>query len=413
MKKKFKYPWIACLALAIGLFGHSIAWADGSGVQQEELKQALEMMKQQGMDPQQLQQMEGFMQNMVQMEAQKKNAALAKQQHAFEADTAGFGSAAVEVEGNRYDLKITRCEVKDSKQGIFNIQARQAPGLEEGELSIHSDGEGRQQSVRFSINTRPPTSYRADSPGLKLDGKVLSWQGPVEVVSDKRKLQFTLNLSCGAEAVFYDTATRERPDKAPNIVTLYLGPETYEFEAGRCSTKPYRTGNWEVVFETTATGSFRGRPAILLLTSGRGISGTESSGVGRSSNIELLLGEISSEQRQLSPLELKKQLAARVGAYRSKQLADHEKKYGKAYWDKVPPAEITAAMEVSGAEMDQIMAKAHAMEFPSASDNQGVTTINGQDVVFRGPAMRTSDADRAPVFRDLSATPEIFLRCDG
>ena len=400
MKKKFKYPWIACLALAPGLFGHSIAWADGSGVQQEELKQALEMMKQQGMDPQQLQQMEGFMQNMVQMEAQKKNAALAKQQHAFEADTAGFGSATVEVEGNRYDLKITRCEVKDSKQGIFNIQARQAPGLEEGELSIHSDGEGRQQSVRFSINTRPPTSYRADSPGLKLDGKVLSWQGQVEVVPDNRKLQFTLNLSCGAEAVFYDTATRERPDKAPNVVTLYLGPETYEFEAGRCSTKPYRTGNWEVVsppppppgppgFSPPAGRDKAGRPQ--LTAAWRNIL----------------------QQRQLSPLELKKQLAARVGAYRNKQLADHEKKYGKAYWDKVPPAEIAAAMEVSGAEMDKIMAKAHAMEFPSASDNQGVTTINGQDVVFRGPAMRTSDADRAPVFRDLSATPEIFLRCDG
>ena len=143
------------------------------------MNQALEMMKMQGMDPQQLQQMENLFKNMGQMEARKKEAQANREQQAFEAKTAGHGTATVEVEGKRYDLKVTHCEVRDSKQGIFTIRAHQAPGLDEGELSIHSDGQGRQQSVNFSVRTRPPTNYSGKSQGLMLDGKALTWQGQV------------------------------------------------------------------------------------------------------------------------------------------------------------------------------------------------------------------------------------------
>ncbi|MGB5261627.1 MAG: hypothetical protein WBO34_14055 [Gammaproteobacteria bacterium] len=377
--------------------------------EEQEMQQALEMMKSQGMDPQQVQQMEGIMQNLMQMEAQKKNAELAKQTQAFEAETAGFGTATVEVEGKRYDLKVTECEVKDSQQGIFTIRARQAPGLDQGELSIYSNGVGRQQSVNFSTRTRPPSDYRADRPGLTLSDRSISWQGQVE--SNQRTLPFTLSLKCGAEAVFYDTASRERPDKPANIVTLYLGPETYEFELGRCSTEPYRNGNLEVFFEATATGSFRGRPAIVLLEGGREVAGTESEGAGEFHSLDLLLGEISPEQRQLSPYKLQKQLSDKVAAYQNKHLARHQEKYDNAYWNKLTPAEMVAAMQVAGAEMDVIMAQADAMRFPSADSHHGVITMHGQDIVFRGPAMRTSDAERAPELKNLSAMPEIFLSC--
>jgi hypothetical protein len=374
-----------------------------------EMRQMLEMMKSQGMDPQQMQQMEGLMQNMMQMEVQKKNAEVARQTQSFEAETAGFGTATVEVEGKRYDLKVTECEVRDSRKGIFTIRARQAPGLDEGELSIYSDGVDRAQSVSFSTRTRPPVNYHAERPGLKLADRSISWKGQVE--SNGRKLPFTLSLNCGAEAVFYDTASRERPDKPANIMTLYLGSETYEFEAGRCSTEAYRNGNLEVFFEATATGDFRGQPAIVLLEGGRGIAGTESEGAGEFHSLDLLLGEISPEQRLLSPFKLQKQLSEKMEAYRNKHLAMHQKKYDKAYWNQLPPAEMPAALDASSAEMDVIMKQADAMRFPYAESNQGVITINGQDIVYRGPAMRTSDAERAPALKNLSASPEIFLSC--
>lgn len=407
MKKNSITAWIAFLTLV--LVGQTAAQSGGPGAEQQEVDQMLEMMKQQGMDPQQLEQMENMFRDMADMATQQKAAQADQERRTFEDETAGHGTATIQVEGKQYDLKVTRCEVKSGKQGIFTIQARQAPGMEDGELAIYSDGAHRQQSVNFSIRTRPSTNYTARISGLVLDGKVLSWQGQVE--SNQRELPMTLSLKCGAEAVFYDVASRERPAAADNVLTLYLGAETYTFETGRCSTEPYRSGNWEFVFEATATGRFRGQPAILLLESGREVAGTESEGAGESHGLELLLGEITPQQRQLSPHALKQQLSEKVVTYQGQQLAAHEKKYGKAYWDKVSPTDMVAAMNASTAEMDAIMAQADAMRFPSANSHEGMTTVDGQNILFRGPPMRTSDADRAPVFRELNAIPEVFVTC--
>ena len=387
--------------------GDETAFAQSA--EEQELKQVLEMMKAQGADPEQIRQMENMFKNMSQMEAQKKNTRIAKEQQEFETATAGYGVAQVEVDGKRYDLKVTKCEVKDSKGGVFSLMARQAPGMDSGELSIHSDGVDRRQSINYSISSRPPTSYRTSSAELKLDGKALSWQGLVE--SNNRQLSLTLSLSCGAEAVFYDTATRARPDKSANIMTLYLGPETYEFKAGHCSTESYRDGNLGVLFEASATGSFRGHPAILLLSSSTGVAGTESEGAGPFHNIDLLLGEVSPAQAQLSARELQQQLRETVETYRMKELAAHQKKYNKTYWNNLPPSEFSAANDASSAEMDEIMAKADAMRFPSAESNQGVITIKGQDILFRGPALQTRDAKRAQQLQNLSALPEVFVSC--
>ena len=377
--------------------------------EQLEMQQMMEMMKSQGMDPQQMQQFEGFMQNMMQMETQKKDAEVAKKQQAFEQQTTGHGTATVVVEGRQYDLKITECEVRNSQQSVFTIRARQAPGLDDAELSIYSDGVGRPQSVHFSTRTRPPTNYQTNDPQLQLAERSLTWQGQVD--SDQRALPMTLNLSCGKEAVFYDTASRERPDTDDNVVTLYLGPETYTFEAGRCSSDTYRNGNWEVFFEVTATGSFRGRPAIVLLESGRGIAGTESAGAGESHGMDLLLGEITAEQRQLSPHALTRQLREKVDAYRNQQMAAYQKKYDKDYWNSLSPSEMGAAMNASNAEMSAMTARADAMQFPAASSHEGVTTFSEEGIVFRGPAMRTSDAERAPELQNLTAMPELFVTC--
>lgn len=407
MKIAHRHSLTTYFLLFLGVI--SYVHAAGSTAEQQEINQALEMMKQQGMDPEQTQQMENIFKNMSEMGARQEAAQASKEQQEFEAATAGYGTAQVEVEGKRYDLKFTKCEVKDAKKGVFTIQARQAPHLDDGELSIYNDGTKLRQSISFSTNSRPAANYHSNNLDIEFDGQALSWQGPVE--SNQRRLPMTLSLKCGAEAVFYDTATRERPDTAANVVTLYLGPETYEFEAGRCSSEAYHTGNWEVFFEAIATGSFRGRPAILLLHSGRGVSGTESHGVGESHKLDLLLGEITPEQRKMSISELERQLAQKISTSRKQQMAAHENKYGKAYWDQVPPAEMAAALEITGAEMDAIMAKADAMRFPSADSHEGMTMFNEEGIIFRGPPMRTNDADRAPAFKDLSATPEVFVTC--
>jgi hypothetical protein len=398
------------LLLTIFLFissGHENAVLADTAEQQE-LDQALEMLKAQGMDPQQLQQMENMLKNIGQMEARKKDARITGEQQAFEAETTGYGTAQVEVEGKRYDLTVTKCEVKDSKSGNFIIKARQAPGMEDGELSVYSDERKSGRSVQFSTRSTPPENYRAENPELEFDGKTLDWTGTVE--SNARKVSLSLSLACGAEAIYFDKPSRPRPDTPANTLTLYLGSETYEFEAGRCSFEAYRTGNLMVDFEATATGNFRGRPAIVLLTKSHGV-GLEGRGAGYFHNFDLLLGELSAEQRRLSPLDVKKQLSEVVETYRTRELLAHQKKYNKDTWNNVPPDKLNEMLEASSQEMSVFMDKAAAMRYPEATSHGGVVTIDGRDVLFRGQAMSTSDASRAPEFGDLAALTEAFVTC--
>lgn len=376
--------------------------------EQQELNQALEMMKGQGMDPQQLQQMENMLKNIGQMEARKKDSRISRELQAFEAETTGYGTAQVEVEGKRYDLTVTKCEVKDSKSGNFTIKARQVPGMDDGELAVYSDGVKLSRSVQFSTRSTPPANYYTENPELEFDGKTLDWTGTVE--SNARKVSLTLRLDCGAEAIYFDKPSRPRPDTPANTLTLYLGSETYEFEAGRCSLKAYRTGNLMVDFEATTTGTFRGRPAIILLTKSHGV-GLEGRSAGYFHNFDLLLGELSAEQRRLSPLDVKKQLSEVVETYQTRELLAHQKKYDKDTWNNVPPDKLNEVMEASSKEMSAFMDKADAMRYPEATSHGGVVTIDGRDVMFRGLAMSTSDASRAPEFVDLSALTEAFVTC--
>jgi hypothetical protein len=165
-----------------------------------------------------------------------------------------------------------------------------------------------------------------------------------------------------------------------------------------------------VDFEATATGKFRGRPAIVLLTKSHGV-GPEGSGAGYFHNFDLLLGELSAEQRRLSPLDVKKQLSEVVETYQTRELLAHQKKYNKDAWNNVPPEKLNTMMEASSKEMSVFMDKADAMRYPEATSHGGVVTIDGRDAMFRGQAMSTSDASRAPEFGDLSALTEAFVTC--
>ena len=388
--------------------GHVHVQAASSTTEQQELDQVMEMMKKSGMDPKQMKQMEGLFKNMSEMETKRKAAQANKAKMEFESATAGHGTAQVEVEGKQYALMLTKCEVKDSRNAAFLIKASQAPGMDQGELSFHSDGINLNNSFTFSTQSVTSKYYRATNTSFEFNGQSLAWQGLVETSSGKVPL--TLNLSCGDEAVYYDKPSRPRPNKPNNVLTMYLGSETFEFEAGRCTLNGYRTGNLMVDFEATATGKFRGRPAIILLSKSHGV-GMEGRGRGYFHNFDLLLGELSDDQRKLSPFKVKKQLSGVVEAYQSKQLAKHQKKYSKEVVNALPPNKMIEVMEASQKEMSAYMDRAESMRFPEAQSRGGAITINGKNILFRGPAMHTNDADRAPEFQDISETPELFVTC--
>ncbi len=397
--------------ILMGFIGYVQAEEARNTAEQQELNQAMEMMKKSGMDPEQLQQMENIFKNISDSEAQKKSSKLNAEKQAFEAATAGYGTAQVEVEGKQYDLKLQKCEVKDRGAGIFSIQGRQAPGADEGELRIQSDGTKLQSYVQFSTKSMTFDTYEIENPAFTFDGKTLSWKGVV-AASNRAKVPLALNLSCGAEAVYYDKPSKPRKKTPVNVLTLYLGDETHFFEAEHCTTEAYRTGNLMVDFETTATGTFRGRPAIVLLTKSHGV-GLEGGSAGYFHELDLLLGELSAEQRRLSPFKVQKQLNVVLETYRQKEHVAHQEKYSKKMYDSLPPEKLVETMNTSQEEYSRIMAKAEAMRYPEAESQGGMITINGQDVFFRGPAMSTNDANRAPEFQDLSSIPEIWVTCGG
>ncbi|MGB5707461.1 MAG: hypothetical protein WBM41_11550 [Arenicellales bacterium] len=377
--------------------------------EQQEMQQVLEMMKASGVDQAQIDQMENMLKSMMKMEIQRKGAKIDKEKEKFDTATAGYGSGMAAVEGKRYALTVTKCEVRDRKKGAFTIQAKEAPGLDGGELSIYSDGISSPRSVSFSTRIKPYKNYHSQNPDLQFDGKTLIWEGLAQ--SESQELPFSLNLSCGSEAVYYDQATRAPLGDTGKSVTLYLGADTYSFQAGRCTNEKYRTGNLMVDFEVTAAGDFRGRPAIVLLSSSHGVG--EGEGAGPFHNFELLLGEITEDQRSVSPIELKQALSKEVEAFRSKQLEMHQKKYSEEFWATVTPENINQALDASSKEMNLIMDRADAMVLPSARSVGGNNSIDGQNAVFRGPAMQTSDADRAPQLQNLEAIPEVHISCSG
>ena len=384
----------------LGLAGGVHAERGDAMSQQQELQKALEMMKKQGMDEKTQKQMENMFKNMSEVGAKQQSAKLKKEQQAFETETANNGTAHVELEGKRYELKVIECVVRDRSRGLLSIHARQAPGKEAGELRV--TGSSREGGVWFSLG-KP--SYRSDQAKFPFNGETLEWEGVVS--GEKGEVPMKFYLTCGAEEMDYEKETKPRPKKPVNILTLALGDETFTFKAGHCSTTEYRTGNLIVEFDATATGMFRGRLAIILLSKSH--AAVEYGGE-YFQEMDLFLGELSAEQRRLSPREVRGQIQNIGQEYNIKEQTAIQKKY-KEMFKSVPPEKIGEVIVAQGKEMDRLTEKVEAMRYPEASSRGGAITVNGQNVHYRGPKMHTQDAARAAEFQDLSAEPEIWVTC--
>ena len=140
--------------------------------------------------------------------------------------------------------------------------------------------------------------------------------------------------------------------------------------------------------------------------------GPEGGSAGYFHDLDLLLGELSAEQRRLSPFEVHKQLDKVVETYRQKEHTAHQKKYSKEMFDALPQDKLIETMNASHEEYARFTEKANAMRYPMAESQGGMITINGRDVLFRGPAMSTNDVSSAPEFQDLSSIPEIWVTCN-
>lgn len=351
--------------LLLGIAALANAQDPAQSQEQKEADQVMEMLRQQGMSPADLAMMEGVLGGMAETETQQRQGKLAQEQQAFDAAHTGSGTATVRADNAVYELRITKCEVTDSRNGIFQISALQPPGMADAELHFNSNGNGRPQSANFSFESPRRDSYSAEKPQFAFDGTTATWSGSAR--NNNGRAPLSIEASCGDEAVYFDKPSRPAPNLGANSLVLYLDDEAHRFDIGYCSDQEVVNGNLKTVVAITATGTFRGRPAIVFLEKSEVTHIDE-----EFSNIDLQLGELTKEQRRLSPDDAELSLNGRNAGWNSDG-------------------------------------------FPSADTSRGMITRDGRNVHFRGPTLSTdgSSSDLPPEFADLSGLPEVFANCGG
>ncbi len=424
MKHRWSRVQNVILLIALYALGSplSLVYAERGGTanQDQGMKQMMEMLKQSGMDPKQMQQMENMMKGMTPKQGKRPSATSKKAQQKFKAETAGHGTAHVEVEGKRYELTMTKCELWGSHSRQFNIAAQQAPGMDDGQLTM---GAGKKSRVGLSFESahgfylREGVGPADKSSSLMITDNTLQWEGQV---GESENIPATIHVTCGAEMVNYSKPATSRPKTSPNVLTLFLGEEAHQFQTGYCSMKEYRTGNLMVEFGLSATGTFRGRPAIIFLSKSHPVGDQP----GHFERMEMRLGELSEAQRTISPGKASRELDDKVSAYLGQEnmvlqkiykeeMNTIQKKYGKDVpQDKM--LEVTEAYTKAGdtysKKQDKVREQGKAMQYPETR-SYGTITVTGQKVHYRGPKFQTVYGKQVPEFQNLSAEPELWVTC--
>ncbi len=397
MSLKYKV-WIPVVFL-IALTGQ-VPVEGGPKSQQQEMDKVFDMLKQQGIDSKQLEGIENMMRGQIEKDRRRKDAKLRRAQQRFEEEMAGHGEARVDLDGMLFHLKVIRCEINDRNTGHLLIQADQAPGFDNARLTI-SGGHAR-GNIQFHFGKR--SHFEVSNPTLLMTGRNLDWKGMVEDHIGKVPMNF--HLTCGKEMMDFAQASQSNPQSSANVLTLKLGNKTHTFQTDYCSTKEYRTGNLIVEFDATGTGTFRGRPAILFLSKSHPVKQKQ-----YFHTVDLLLGELTPEQRTLPPYIIQKQLEDKVNHWAAKETKAVQEKYPDKKFNSLPPDEFQKVLQQKMDELDQVNDKVNAMRYPMARSRGGTITVDGQEVHYGGRAMYTSDAKRAPEFKDLSGQPEIWVTC--
>jgi len=188
------------------------------------------------------------------------------------------------------------------------------------------------------------------------------------------------------------------------MLTFKLGEEKYEFNLAYCSTKERQHDNFIFVFEATASGNFRGRPAIILLAKGYPVGSTK-----KSSQMKMFLGELIGEQVGLPPQELTQQIRNAAKNYQTRALKEHQEKYNKAYWDSFPKDQLNEAKIASQEEMSDIIKNAKTKEYPAANGFGEMILVN-KKVLFNGKQL-SPYGPNAVEFKKLPQQFEIRLSC--
>ena len=167
---------------------------------QEDVNKALEMMKSQGMNEEEMKQMESILGGMAVQATEQDAAKFEREKSEFERNWAKNGNAQVEVQGKIYALKVTTCRLVDLQD--FRITAQEAPGNDGGKLRLagqknYISADEYRYITEFEFSTTTESYRPVVDPALDFDGNKLEWQGRVASKNGSGvQIKFKLELPC-------------------------------------------------------------------------------------------------------------------------------------------------------------------------------------------------------------------------
>jgi hypothetical protein len=178
-------------------------------------------------------------------------------------------------------------------------------------------------------------------------------------------------------------------------VNLSVGGEVTELETTHCRTDPYQSGQLQVEAELTAVGTFRGRPAALLVSK---VSG------GDADHIDLHLIELATELRTVSPLAASGQLLNDYSSELGRRQRDIAQGPDPEELAKLPPEEMMAKMDAAMEEQQRQIdiATAETDAIFAYLRSFGVITVTGSTIGFEGTDTRVIRGEQEPEFANVA-----------
>jgi len=159
-----------------GILGES-TYAESTPEQdRQQMEQMMEMMKNSGVDPSQLKQVEAMMRGGMETGIRQKEERIDADRAEFAENFGTAANATITINGHRDDLVVTKCEWIDERSESFVITAEKEPGKDRATLMI--DGGGRYGAKKLYFHTAHG-EVDGQLVDLSFDGERFDWSGTV------------------------------------------------------------------------------------------------------------------------------------------------------------------------------------------------------------------------------------------
>lgn len=192
-----------------------------------------------------------------------------------------------------------------------------------------------------------------------------------------------------------------------STLSFSVSGKVTELEITHCRTDSYKSGQLLVEAELTAVGTFRGRPATLLMAN---VSGAASD------HLDLYLIELAPELRTASPLDATNRITMDHSSQLGQREAEASAGFDPEALAKLPPEEMAVEMEAAmkaqreardaaKAEMDAQFAKVRSF---------GDIKVDGSAIEFEGSDTRVIRGENEEAFAGIAGQElRVSAKCES